>query len=86
MKKNQLEELTTESLKQKIKATYSMLYVAIVLLLLYAIFMFYQMFEGTWKAQGPQIIVPFIFVAILIPNIALLKKMKAELEKRQNNS
>lgn len=84
MKKEELEKLTDEQLRQKIKTGKSVLYVTLTLLIIYGVYMFYQMVEGIWKT-GPQIAIPFLFLAVLLPNWVNLKNTKEELQKRNGS-
>lgn len=83
MKKEELEKLTVEELKRKIKSSTSILFASLVLLILFGVYMFYQMLEGTWKA-GVQIAVPLILFAAMIPIMNNLRELKEELHKRKN--
>jgi len=85
MKKEELEKLTEEQLSHKIKTGKSVLYVSLTLLIIYGVYMFYQMVEGTWKT-GPQIAIPFLFLAVMLPNWVNIKNMKEELEKRKDTT
>jgi hypothetical protein len=84
MKKVELEKLTDEQLKQKIKAGNSVLYVTLTLLIIYKVYMFYKMFEGTWEA-GALIAIPFLLFASMMPILVNLKSLKEELKKRENS-
>ncbi|GGD95501.1 hypothetical protein [Planktosalinus lacus] len=81
MKKELLDKLSNEELEKKIKSATSVLSVTIVLLILYGVYMFYKMFEGTWEI-GPQTAIPFLFLAVMLPNWVNIKNMKEELQKR----
>ncbi len=81
MKKEELEKLTTEELEKKIKSGTSLFYVTLVLLILYGVYMFYKMVEGTWEA-GPEIAIPLFLFAAMLPNWINIKNLKEELEKR----
>ncbi|WP_339611304.1 hypothetical protein [uncultured Planktosalinus sp.] len=82
MKKEELEKYSTEALENKIKSGTSLLYVTLFLLVLYGVYMFYKMFEGTWE-MGQQIAIPLFLFAAMLPNWINIKKMKEELEKRK---
>lgn len=81
MKKEDLEKLSNEELKKKIKSGTSVFYVALALLILYGGYMFYKMFEGTWE-MGSQIAIPLFIFAAMLPNWLNIKNMKEELQKR----
>lgn len=83
MKKEQHEKLSNEELEKKIKSGTSVFYVALSLLVIYGVYMFYKMFEGTWE-MGPQIAIPLFIFAALLPNWLNIKNMKEELQKRNN--
>lgn len=83
MNKEELEKLSVEELKSKIKSSTSVLFVALVLLILFGVYMFYQMLEGTWKA-GVQIAIPLFLFAAMIPTMNNLRDLKEELHKRKN--
>lgn len=85
MKKEELEKLSNEELERKIKSGTSVLYVSLTLLIIYGVYMFYQMFEGSWET-GPQIAIPFLFLAVMLPNWVNIKNMKEELEKRKDTT
>jgi hypothetical protein len=82
MKKETFEKLSEEELKSKIKTVTSILYIMLFVLILYGVYMFYKMFEGTWET-GPQIVIPFFLFAAMIPYWVNIKKMKEELQKRK---
>ena len=83
MNKEELEKLSVEELKSKIKSSTSALFVALVLLILFGVYMFYQMLEGTWKA-GVQLAIPLFLFAAMIPTMNNLRSLKEELHKREN--
>lgn len=83
MKKELLEKLSNEELEKKIKSGTSVLYVTLILLVIYGVYMFYQMFEGTWE-PGVQIAIPFLIFAAMLPNWVNVKNMKEELQKRNS--
>lgn len=83
MKKEELEKLSKEELEKKIKSGSSILYAALMLFIIYGVYMFYQMIQGTWEIDM-QIAVPLFLFAALIPNWVNVKNMKEELQKRDN--
>jgi hypothetical protein len=83
MKKEELEKLPTEELEKKIKSGNSILYAALMLFIIYGVYMIYQMIQGTWE-PGVQIAVPLFLFAALIPNWVNIKNMKEELQKRNS--
>ncbi len=85
MKKEVIENMDTETLKGKLKSATSVLFVSFILLALYATYMLYTMATGTWEPQAPQLVILVLFLAIMIPNMTVRKKMKEELEKRGQN-
>ncbi len=82
MKKEQLEKLSIEDIEKKIKSGTSLLYVSLTLMILYCVYAFYKMFDGTWET-GPQIAIPFLILASMLPNYVNLKSLKEELVKRK---
>jgi|GEM_PF-2333823 len=85
MKKEVIENMDTETLKIKMKSATSVLFVSFVLLALYATYMLYTMVSGTWEPQAPQLIILVLFIAVMLPNMNVRKRMKEELEKRSQN-
>tara|TARA_R110000850_G_scaffold277058_1_gene421828 strand:- start:46766 stop:47026 length:261 start_codon:yes stop_codon:yes gene_type:complete len=85
MKKEQFESLSNEELEKKIKSATSVLYVTLTLLIIYGVYMFYKMFEGTWE-PGVQIAIPLFLFAAMLPNWINIKNMKEELQKRNGPS
>jgi len=83
MKKEELEKISNENLEKKIKSGTSILYAALMLFIIYGVYMIYQMIQGTWK-PGVQIAVPLFLFAALIPNWVNIKNMKEELQKRNH--
>jgi predicted tellurium resistance membrane protein TerC len=83
MKKDAFEKLSNEGLEKKITTGTSLLYVTLVLLLVYGVYMFYKMFEGTWD-MGPQMAIPLFLFAAMLPNWVNIKNMKEELQKRKS--
>lgn len=81
MKKEELEKLSNEELEKKIKSGTSVFYVALTLLVIYGVYMFYEIFEGTWEV-GPQTAIPFLILAAILPNWLNIKNMIEELHKR----
>lgn len=81
MKKEELEKLTDEQLRHKIKTGKSVLYVTLTLLIIYGVYMFYKMVEGSWKA-GPQIAIPLFLFAAMLPNWVNIKNLTEELNNR----
>lgn len=82
MKKETFEKLSEEELKSKIKTATAVLYVTLAVLVIYGAYMFYSMFEGTWES-GPQIAIPLIIFAAMVPNWVNIKNMKEALQKRK---
>ncbi|MBA3985654.1 MAG: hypothetical protein H0X63_03545 [Flavobacteriales bacterium] len=85
MKKEVIENMDTETLKVKVKSATSVLFVSFVLLALYATYILYTMVSETWEPQAPQLIILVLFIAIMLPNMNVRKRMKEELEKRSQN-
>ncbi|NCT17839.1 MAG: hypothetical protein AUK33_07355 [Flavobacteriaceae bacterium CG2_30_34_30] len=85
MKKEELETFSTEVLKKRLKAANSVLLVSYVLAALYVIYLLYTIIKGTWEPQAPQIIIPVLFLAVLLPTISMRKKIKEELKRRGQN-
>jgi len=82
MKKETFEKLSHEELKSKIKTGTSVLYVTLALLIVYGVYMFYQMLNNSWEA-GPQIAIPLFLFAAMLPNWINIKNMKDKLQKRK---
>ncbi len=52
MKKNELQELTTEELKSKVKTLKAVLIIMSSLVVLYSIFFIYKLVTGTWETNN----------------------------------
>ncbi|PKP27096.1 MAG: hypothetical protein CVU03_00715 [Bacteroidetes bacterium HGW-Bacteroidetes-2] len=85
MKKEELGTLSTEVLKNRLKSAKALLFVSFVLVALYATYLLYTIFTGTWEPQPPHIIIPVLFLAVMLPNYSIRKKIKEALEKRGQN-
>lgn len=85
MKNEELRILSTEVLKNRLKSATSVMIVSLVLVALYVIYLLYTIITGTWKPQPPHIIIPVLFLAVLLPNISMRKKIKEELKRRGQN-
>ena len=68
-------------LQQKIKQFRTFNYVFLALVILYAIFMFYQMSTGIFKMGIPQIVIPIVIVI----GSGTLKKQQKEVQTEITN-
>lgn len=83
MAKQKLEDLSNEVLDDKKKQLNNLSYVLLTILIIYGIYMFYQMFNGTWESRSPLIIVPLVLASIVLLINGGKKNINAELEKRR---
>lgn len=83
MAKKKLEDFTTEELLSKKKTLKVVMYMLLGLIIVYAVFMFYQMFTGTWDTSTPLIVMPMMLFVILLPIRNSQKMLDDELKKRE---
>ena len=84
MANKKLSDHSMSELQNKIKQLKNVQFVILVLAIIYAAFMFYQMFSGTFDVQVPQIVVPVVIVFAASALGKQKKDMEAEIKNRQS--
>ncbi len=72
-------------LQNRFKQMKSVQIVILALAIIYAVFMFYQMFSGSFDVQVPQVSVPVAIVFLAIAMKKQQKDIQAEIDKRQSS-
>ena len=85
MGKQKLEDLSDEALQGKKKVLNNLSSGLLAILVIYGMYMFYNMFSGSWNSKSPLISIPlFLMSIVLLMNVGK-KNIDAELEKRREN-
>ena len=85
MAKQKLEDLSDEALHGKKKLLNNLSYGLLAILVIYGIYMFYNMFNGSWNSKSPLISIPLLLMSIVLLINVGTKNINAELEKRRDN-
>ena len=84
METNKYEKFSiTELEERKGKVTKVNSYV-FGLMIIYGIYMFYNMINGTWNSRSPIIIIPILLIIVVFANRAAMKRISTEISTRKN--
>ncbi len=81
--KKQMQDYSTTTLLQRQKTLNIFIYIIILLLVTYAVIMFYQMINQTWNTRSPIAALPFLLFAIAVIIGRYRANISAELKKRE---
>ncbi|MFK7924169.1 MAG: hypothetical protein AB8H47_19580 [Bacteroidia bacterium] len=84
MASNQLSDLSIPELQNKIKQFKTFNYVFIALALLYVMFMFSQMYLGTFNMGVPQIVIPIVVFIGYRASEKQQEEIRTEIKNRQS--
>lgn len=82
MGENKHEKFSTQELEER-KGKIAKVNSAIFgLMVIYGIYMFYNMANETWNSKSPIIIIPILLIIIVFANRAAIKRINTELSSR----
>ncbi len=85
MAKQKLEDLSDEALHGKQKLLKNLSYGLLAIMVIYGVYMFYNMFSGSWNSRSPLISIPLFLISIVLLINVGTKNINAELEKRKED-
>ena len=85
MANKRLEGLSYEELLRRRKIAKSLSYILLGLILIYGIYMFYQMYLETWNSRDPIIVLPFFLMIMAFSINRGAKSINAEIAKRKQS-
>ena len=84
MASNKHEKFSSEELEERKSKIAKVNSLVFGLMIIYGIYMFYNMINGTWNSRSPIIIIPILLIIVVFANRAAMKRISTEISTRKN--